>query len=94
MSQPPDLCAIARRVVWFEEPEETLRQPKRFLAYLMTFGNVEEILTARKYFSASDFRAVLTDAPAGIFDIRSWTYWNGVYGRHPIPPLPRRTIPE
>ena len=93
MNQPPELCAVARRVVWFEDPEETLRQPKRFLAYLMTFGTVEEILTTRKYFSPRDFEAVLHDPPAGIFDIRSWTYWNGVHNRRPVPPLPQRTIP-
>ena len=59
MNPPPDLCAIAQRVVWFESAEETLRQPKRFLAYVMTFGTLEEILTARKYFLAQDFEAVL-----------------------------------
>jgi hypothetical protein len=93
MSQPIELYSVAERVVWFEDPEEVLRQPKRFLAYVMTFGTADEILTARKHFSAADFRAVLTDPPPGIFDIRSWTYWNGVYGRHPIPPLPTRRIP-
>jgi hypothetical protein len=94
MNQPPDLCAIAQRVIWFESAEETLRQPKRFLAYLMTFGTVEEILTARKYFSARDFEAVLADPPAGIFDVRSWSYWNGVYDRGAVPPLPQRSIPS
>jgi hypothetical protein len=93
MDQPPDLCAIAQRVIWFESAQDALHQPKRFLAYLMTFGTVEEILTARKYFSHQDFEVVLTDPPAGIFDIRSWSYWNGVHNRFPVPPLPQRTIP-
>lgn len=93
MSQPPDLCAVAERVVWFESAEETLRQPNRFLAYLMTFGTVEEILTVRRYFSAQDFEAVLADAPSGIFDPQSWSYWHGVFHRRPAPPLPQRTIP-
>jgi hypothetical protein len=93
MSQPPELCAIAQRVVWFESAEETLSQPKRFLAYLMTYGTVEEILTVRKYFSAQDFEAVLADPPPGIFDHCSWSYWNGVFHRRPAPPLPQRIIP-
>ena len=80
--------------VWFESAEETLRYPKRFLAYLMTFGTLEEILTAKKYFSDENFREVLLDPPAGIFDERSWSYWNGVYKRNPPPPLPRRIIPQ
>jgi hypothetical protein len=57
MNAPPDLRAVAERVVWFETAEETLRQPKRFLAYLMTFGTLEDILTACRYFSKQDFAA-------------------------------------
>lgn len=93
MNAPPDLRALAERVVWFETSEETLGQPKRFLAYLMTFGTLEDILTARRYFSEKDFEAVLDDPPAGIFDVRSWSYWNGVY-RRLVPPLPQRKIPD
>ncbi len=81
MTYPKDLCGIAERVVWFERAEETLRYPKRFLAYL-------------KYFSDEDFQEVLLDAPAGIFDARSWSYWNSVYKNNPTPPLPFRTIPH
>jgi hypothetical protein len=93
MDYPPDLCAVAERVMWFEKAEEALRYPRRFLAYLMTFGTLEEIVTARKYFSDSDFEAVLTDPPPGIFDVRSWNYWNGVYHRRPVAPVPKRVIP-
>lgn len=89
---PDELVAIAKRVVWFESPEESLREPKRFLAYLMTYGTLEEILVTRNYFSDDDFRTALRDAPPGIFDIRSWTYWNLVYGRDPVPPLPQRVV--
>jgi hypothetical protein len=58
MSYPAELCALAKRVIWFESAEETLRYPKRFLAYLMTFGTLEEILTAKKYFSDQNFEEV------------------------------------
>jgi hypothetical protein len=93
MDDSPDLCDVAKRVMWFESADEALRNPRRFLAYLMTFGTLDEILTTRKYFSDRDFEAVLTDPPPGIFDPRSWTYWNVVYHRQPIPPLPQRVIP-
>lgn len=93
MDYSADLRDVAKRVMWFENADEALQYPKRFLAYLMTFGTLEEILIARKYFSDPDFEAVLADPPPGIFDPRSWTYWNVVYHRHPIPPLPRRVIP-
>lgn len=93
MNQAPELIAVAKRVVWFEAPEKSLSDTKRFLAYLMTHGTLEEILVARKYYSRAAFEAVLDNPPAGIFDPRSWNYWNLVYGRDPVPPLPERKIP-
>jgi hypothetical protein len=94
MTFPEELRAVAARVIWFETPEASLRYPKRFLAYLMTFGTLEEILTARKYFTHEEFSRVLQDPPPGIFDARSWTYWNLVYGHNPDRPLPKREFPE
>ena len=35
----------------------------------------------------------LDDPPPGVFDVRSWTFWNVRYHREPVPPLPRRRIP-
>jgi hypothetical protein len=94
MTYPTEMRAVAKRVLWFEQPEEALSNPRRFLAYLMTYGTWEEVLTAKKYFADRDFEAVLEDPPAGIFDVRSWTYWNSVYKRDAVPPLPTRKIPE
>lgn len=93
MQPPSELRAVAERVMWFESANEALRYPKRFLAYLMTFGTLEDILIAKRFFSDSDFEAVLVDPPPGVFDVRSWNYWNLVYHRSPAPPLPHRTIP-
>jgi hypothetical protein len=94
MNASKALRAIAERMVWFENADETLRYPKRFLAYTMTYGTLEEILATRAFFSNEEFEAALEDAPAGIFDVRSWTYWNYVYGHYPVPPLPERHIPD
>ncbi len=78
--------------MWFEPPDASLRYPKRFHAYL-TYGTLEDILITRKYFNDNEFNDVLQDPPAGIFDARSWTYWNLVYGHNPQRPLPQRKIP-
>jgi hypothetical protein len=64
-----------------------------FLAYLMTYGTLEDIATAMKYYSEADFDLVLKDPPAGIFDPRSWNYWNLRYHHEPVPALPQRTLP-
>jgi hypothetical protein len=88
-----ELLRVARTVVWFEEPVESLRNPDRFLAYLMTYGSLEDFLVAAKHFPDESFKAALDNAPPGIFDIRSWTFWNLHYFEH-VPPLPTRKLPE
>lgn len=92
MSSHSDLLALARRVVWFKDPEETVKDRAFFLAHIMTYGTLDDVLIARHYFTSADFRDALDHAPAGVFDPRSWAYWNTIYG-HPTPrPLPRRLI--
>ena len=88
-----DLLEIAPRVMWFEPPEQALADPVRFLAYLMTYGTIEEIEVVRRYLDMDDFREALDHAPPGIIDPRSWAYWNVMVGRYPAPPMPRRVIP-
>jgi hypothetical protein len=88
-----DLLRVAPRVIWFEPPEEALANPVRFMAYLMTYGTLEDIKVVRRYLGLNDFREALEHAPPGIIDGRSWAYWNTVTGRYPVPPMPRRVIP-
>jgi hypothetical protein len=88
-----DLLSVAPRVIWFEPPEEALANPIRFLAYLMTYGTLDDIKVVRRYLDLNDFREALEQAPPGIIDQRSWAYWNTVTGRYPVPPMPRRVIP-
>jgi hypothetical protein len=88
-----DLLAVAPRVIWFEPPEEALANPTRFLAYLMTYGTLEDIAVVRRYVALHEFSEALEHAPPGIIDKRSWAYWNAVLGRDPVPPMPRRSIP-
>ena len=92
MSHPEELRTVAKRVVWFKTPEETLQEPKLFLAQLMTYGTLTDIIVAMKYYSDEDFDLVLSDPPPGIFDLRSWNYWNLRYHHEPVPPLPSRNL--
>jgi hypothetical protein len=87
----PELLQVARRVIWFEEPEQALADPVRFLAYVMVFGTVEDLATLRGFVARDDYREALDRARPGIFDARSWAYWNLLCGRVPAPPLPERT---
>jgi hypothetical protein len=89
-----DLLSIAPNVIWFEPPERALADPIRFLAYLMTYGTMEDVAVVMRYLSLEDFREALEHAPPGIIDERSWAYWNVLTHRYPVPPMPRRVIPE
>ena len=89
----PALREVARRVVWFQEPEETLAEPVHFLAHVMTYGTAEDLAALAGIIGPEEFGEVLDHAPPGIFDARSWAYWHLRCGRQPIPPLPDRTLP-
>ncbi|HEY3812648.1 MAG TPA: hypothetical protein VGL66_05445 [Caulobacteraceae bacterium] len=87
-----ELEALARRVVWFEEPDISLADPCRFLAYAMTYATHEDMREIRRHIDDLDFLEALDRAPPGIIDPRSWAYWNSKMGRYPAPPLPQRRL--
>lgn len=89
----PALLAVARRVVWFQEPAETLSDPVQFLAHVMTYGTPEDLAALHSIVGPEAYREALTHAPPGVFDERSWAYWHLRYGQQPAPPLPIRFPP-
>jgi hypothetical protein len=86
----PELLRVAQRVIWFEAPEQALADPVRFLAHVMVFGTVEDLRALRGIVGKDEYREVLEHAPPGLFDLRSWAYWNLVCDRRPAPPPPVR----
>ena len=86
------LVELASRIIWFESPEQALRDPNRFVAYAMRYASHEDMVTIRKYISDGDFTLALDQIPPGILDGRSWAYWNAVFNRYPAPPMPLRRI--
>lgn len=88
----PGLLTVARRVVWFKEPAEALADPILFLTHVMTYGMIEDLAALRGLVGVEQFREALDHAPSGVFDPRSWAYWNLICGRGPAPPLPMRDL--
>ncbi|MBF0319747.1 MAG: hypothetical protein HQL01_08090 [Nitrospirae bacterium] len=86
----PELLNVARRVVWFKEPEEALLDPVHFLAHVMTYGTVEDLTALEGIVGQKEYGEALDHALPGIFDRRSWAYWNLKCGRRPAPPMPVR----
>ncbi len=84
--------AIARRVLWFEEPKQAVSDPTRFLAYAMTYATYEDMKTIRQHVTDDDMREALRNAPPGIIDARSWSYWHLQLGQYPAPDMPTRKL--
>ncbi|MEO5358606.1 MAG: hypothetical protein H7844_15095 [Nitrospirae bacterium YQR-1] len=89
-----ELLNVARRVVWFKEPQEALSDPVHFLAHVMTYGTIEDLAAIESVAGKEEFCEVLDTAPPGIFDKHSWNYWNLKCGRKPTPPLPVRSYKQ
>ena len=90
----PQTADIARRIIWFEEPEKALANPVRFMAYAMTYAHHRDMRVIRQYVSDDDIRQALDSAPPGVIDPRSWAYWNLRMGRFPPPPLRKRIFDD
>ena len=88
----PELLQVARRVVWFKSPEAALADPIHFLAHVMTYGTADDLAAVSGVIGRDDLCEVLDNAPPGVFDPRSWAYWNLICGRRPPPPLPTRNF--
>ncbi len=94
MKQEPsaELLRVAKRMVWFKPPEETLADPVLFLSHVMTYGTVEDLRVVRVPFTDEQLRRVLRAGLPGVFDARSWAYWHVVLDIRPVPPLPTRRL--
>jgi hypothetical protein len=92
-NNPDDLKAVARKVVWFDPPDEVLGNTQYFLTYLMNYGTEEDLKVVRKYYSDADFEATLDHPAPGVFFRDAWIEWNERYKRVPLPPLPKWQIP-
>nr|VFJ92650.1 MAG: hypothetical protein BECKH772A_GA0070896_1004613 [Candidatus Kentron sp. H]VFJ95090.1 MAG: hypothetical protein BECKH772B_GA0070898_1007112 [Candidatus Kentron sp. H]VFK00362.1 MAG: hypothetical protein BECKH772C_GA0070978_1004413 [Candidatus Kentron sp. H] len=85
-----ELTAVARRTIWFKAPEEAFRDPIHFIAHVLTYGTHNDVEALRRHVPDKELAKAIENAPPGVFDARSWTYWNLKIGRYPPPPLPKR----
>jgi hypothetical protein len=90
---PADLVRIARKVVWYDKPEQTLADLNTFLVHLMVYGSPADVTVTRRYVPAEEFRRVLENAPSGLFSQEVWHKWHERFGL-PMKPLPRRRFPD
>ncbi len=83
---------LAARVIWFEPPEQALFNVSRFMAYAFRYATHDDMQKLRAKLNDDDLRSALANAPPGIIDARSWSYWHAILGTFPAPPMPQRFI--
>lgn len=93
MSTFAEIERLARRLIWWKSPEESLRRPERVIAQVMALGTWEDIELAKREWGVDALRGVLAMPPPGVFDRRSWNYWHVIFGIAPVPALPVRKLP-
>jgi hypothetical protein len=86
----PELLQAARRIVWFEPPEQSLSDPIKLMAYALKHSTDEDMALLLRVVGREGLEEALDQAPPGIIDPRSWAYWNARVGRYPTPPMPTR----
>lgn len=90
-----ELLHLAKRYMWWLEPEIAMEYPQRVIARIMDMGTFEDIHELVGIVGEDSLRAALESAEAGQFRPRSWSYWhyllNGL-ADDTLPPLPVRRV--
>lgn len=89
-----ELKKAVEHCVWFEFPEQAIQDTARLAAYILTYGTPEDTYALRDQLDDAALVKCLDESPPGIYDRRSWAYWNLVVGRYNPPPMPERVFPE
>ena len=87
-----ELRKVVQSCIWFEPAEQAIQNVPRLAAYIFTYGTPEETQILRNQLTDEGLRDCLDNAPAGIYDIKSWAYWNLIAGRFDTPPMPQRSF--
>ncbi|MGD0966631.1 MAG: hypothetical protein ABSA57_22425 [Candidatus Acidiferrales bacterium] len=90
---PAELLRVARKVVWYDSPDDTLADLPTFLTHLMVYGSSTDMKVVERYVPLEEFRRVLENPPTGVFTKEVWMRWHERFGM-PVPPLPRRRFPD
>ena len=90
---PEFLKPLAKKYIWWKSPDEAVAIPSRVIAQVMNLGTYEDAHLLATQLGDKVLREVLTNAEAGQFNERSWTYWHyrlDLADLEHVPPLPTR----
>jgi hypothetical protein len=75
-----ELRDVARRVVWFKEPDDALEDREHFIAHVLAHGALSDVQKTRRFYGDTAIGEALKNAPSGIFSARQWAFWCARYG--------------
>ncbi len=87
------LRRMARRYIWWQSPEASMRDPRRVIAQIMDVGTLEDIQRLTAAIGKRRMVEVLDHARPGWFHPKSWSFWHtALEPACPggIPPIPAR----
>jgi hypothetical protein len=88
------LHRLAARYIWWQKPDEAILDPRRVIAQVMNIGDFDDARAMANTLGEDALKAVLSDAAAGWFNGKSWSYWHYRLGLTPSdeepPPMPER----
>jgi len=94
------LRRMALRYIWWQTPDESIKDPLRVIAQVMDMGTLEDIQEMIAVHGKRRMAEVLKHARPGWFHPKSWAFWNIVSGRtnykniSPIPTRKRDVLPD
>lgn len=72
---PSDLVDLARRIIWFQDAEETIANTDQFLSYVMKDGRIKDFLTMYKYYNDKDLTKAFMSDFGKAMDRKSKDFW-------------------
>lgn len=91
-TQQRELERIATYVCWWQKPQETLADQRRFLNQAMVYGVHNDSLFVARVYGEDALRDAIENAQPGLWDIASWRYWRLRLGLYPDAPMPVRNF--
>lgn len=86
---------FSTKYIWWKSVKESMFMPERVIAQVMNIGDYTDVQELSDQIGDTVLQEVLTNAQAGQFNERSWTYWHyrlELVHVDEVPPLPERSF--
>lgn len=89
------LLEFAAKYIWWKDPEDAIRYPKKVISQVMNIGTLEDMSSLSELLPAEYLIGTLTSAEIGQFSDKSWGFWHyrlGLCEFGKVPAMPSRSF--